>query len=102
MCWYARIRDLPPRRMRTRANSNRRRIMRGQVFGMRDETAFDFLDDSFRLNILPVDHQPARTFRNPSPKKNHDQAERCADSKGKTPTQPDWQSSRVEKDKRRC
>src|SRR5712692_8608362 len=83
--------NFSPRRMRTRVDSRRRRVMRGQSFGMRYETVLNVLHDSFRLSILPVNHEPARTFRNPTAKEDHDQTQCCADSKRTTPAQPNRQ-----------
>src|SRR5258708_3993551 len=59
---------------------------------MSDHRALDLVDDSMRLFAMPMDHQPARTFRNPHPHQQHDEADGRADEIGEAPAEiwPDY------------
>src|SRR5438128_7266135 len=98
---HNRIPNFAPRCMRARSDACRRRIVSRQHLRARRHLVFDLSDNLLRLDISPVDHQPTRTFRNPSTKENHYETQRRADSKRAAPSQPDWQPPRIKQHKSR-
>src|SRR6266487_3243344 len=88
-----RIPNFVPWRVRARSNARGRRIAVARIGDpgciRSHDRSFDLTNDSFRLLISSVNHEPARTFRNPSAKENYDQTKHRADPKCAAPTQPD-------------
>src|SRR5437667_3174311 len=99
---HNRLPNFPPRRVRARSNPRRHFLVAGIGDPGRicsQDLSFHFSKDFFRLDIPPVNHQPTWAFGHPAPKENHDKPQRRSDSKRATPTQPDWNSSRIEEHK---
>src|SRR4029453_4490692 len=63
--------------------------------------SFHCADNLFGFIIPTIDHQPPRTLGNPAAKENHNETERRANSKSETPSQPNWDPTRIEQHKRR-
>src|ERR1043166_1982193 len=101
-----RIPNLPPRRMRACAypswsngglaywsNGNVAQgylwdstpILHYSITPSQSDTPLHLRHDPFRFLISPMNHQPARTLRNPPAKENNDQSKNRADRKGKPP-----------------
>src|SRR4029453_17308470 len=59
------------------------------------DLSLDLANNLFRLGISSVNHQPARTFWNPSAKENYNETQRGADPERAAPSQPDWQPARI-------
>src|SRR6266516_2846296 len=99
---HNRIPNFPPQGMRARTNPRGLRSV--VVPTSRDDPgrlcSHDFLfhlsNDSLSFIVPPVNHQPARAFRNPATKENYDESQRLADSECAPPPQPNWNSLRIE------
>src|SRR5437764_12357011 len=77
--------------------------MLARVLFMTDHGAFDISDDRMRTIRVTMDHQPARTFRNPYPHHEHDQAEAGAGEIGEPPAEIGAGDRGIEQDDRaRC
>src|SRR5882724_1060870 len=104
MFMHDRIPNFPPRRVRARSNPRERSVV---VPTSRDDPGrlrshdllFHLSNDSLSFIVPPVNHQPARTFRNPTTKENHDEPQRRADSKRTSPPEPRWDVTRIEQNK---
>src|SRR5262245_18394891 len=104
MFMHNRVPDFAPGRMSASANA------RGECFTVAAGAdggyahALNLLlhvrNNLFRLMIPPVNHQPARTLRNPAAKENHHLSQRCADSECQAPSEPDWNVARIEQHER--
>src|SRR5262249_47222171 len=83
MLMYDGVPNFVPGRMCACSNPRWLQVAVAKVAGsgtLRHNPLFYFADDAFCLVIAAMNHQPARTFRNPSTKKDHNQTKRCADS----------------------
>src|SRR5438874_4427990 len=77
--------NFSPRRVRSSLDPCWRGIMCRQRFRIRYESALDLTDNLFRFGVSSVNHQPARAFRDPPAKENHNEAECRTDRKRKSP-----------------
>src|SRR6266404_3164702 len=100
---HDRVPNFPPPRVRAGANPRGRQIVVAGTGGpghtRPDDVSFHVGHDFFRFTIASVNHQPTRTLRNPAAKENHDEPQRRADSKGAPPSEPNWNSPRIEEKK---
>src|SRR4029453_1969227 len=93
-----RMPDFRPGRMRARSNPSWQHCSRGRrplPSARACDFSFDFANNLFRLGIPSVNHQPARTFWNPSAKENHNETQRGANPERAAPSEPDWQPARI-------
>ena len=73
--------NFPPGGMGTCADTGGRFSMRSEAF--RRDPSLELADNAFRFLTAPMNHEPARAFRNPLTKKNHDQSQDRAEAKAK-------------------
>ena len=77
--------------------------MLARVLLVTDHGAFDIGNDRMRAIRLTMDHQPARTFRNPHPHHEHDQAEHGTGEIRKAPAEVAARDRGIEQqDRARC
>src|SRR5262249_3665209 len=104
MVMHDRIPNFVPGRMRTRSDSRGKQVSVTVVAaGGRTRNAnssFHVANYLFRFRIATMNHQPTRTLWDPATKENHNETKRRADSKGESPSQPAWDSPRIEQHKR--
>src|SRR4029450_4074894 len=103
MLMHNRIPNLMPRWMCACSNARWKQVTVAAVCDRRPLCNANLLlyvgNNLFRFQIAPMNHQPARTLRNPAAKENHNQTQRRTDSKSESPPKPDWNPVRIEQHK---
>src|SRR5438552_4693414 len=103
---HDRIPNFPPWRMRARSNPRERFVVvptsrddPGRLYS--HDLLFHLSNNSLSFIVPPMNHQPPRALRNPAAKENYDEPQSRADSECAPPPEPDWNSPRIEQNKRR-
>src|SRR6267142_2364979 len=98
---HNRVPDFAPGRMRTSANQNwSSGVLEYSITPLRGYLSLYVANNSLGFIVPPVNHQPARTLRNPATKENDNESQCCADSKCESPSKPDRNVARIEQQER--